>query len=237
MNLALSRDLILYKKNIRLTPRQRNLLIGTILGDGNLRFVRKNREASFIVDHSITQKDYVFWKYEIMREFVLTEPKELVRIYHKDKSRLLRSSRFSTISHSEFTSLYELFYRNKIKIIPVNIGEILKSPLSLAIWFMDDGNKNHQSVFLNTQQFTLGEQEILRSCLRDNFGLESTINKHWLYKEKQLYRIRLNTVSTKKLYDLIYDLVLPSMRYKFPSFPVTTLSVVNSDRIAISESL
>ncbi len=212
-------DLRLYKENLILSPIQKEFLIGAILGDGNLRFVNKNREVSFIVDHGVNQKNYVFWKYEIMRNWVLTEPKELTRMYHKDKTRNLKSFRFSTISHPVFTSLYNLFYKNGIKIIPDNIKDVLKSPFSLAVWLMDDGNKNHQAVFLNTQQFSKNEQEILRECLANNFGLETTINKHWVYKGKQLYRIRVDTKSTRKLYELVKDFLLPSMQYKFPSYP------------------
>ena len=221
-------DLRLYKENLILSPIQKEFLIGTILGDGNLRFVNKNREVSFIADHGINQKEYVFWKYEIMKNWVLTEPKELIRIYHKDKSRKLRSFRFSTISHPEFTSLYNLFYKNGVKIIPDNIKDILKSPFSLAVWLMDDGNKNHQAVFLNTQQFSKNEPEILRECLAHNFDLKTTINKHWVYNGKQLYRIRVDTKSTRKLYELVKDFLLPSMRYKFPLYP-------RNDLIAFSD--
>lgn len=209
----------LYKENLILSPTQKEFLVGTILGDGNLRFASRNRQANFIVDHGIKQKTYVFWKHEIMKNFVLTEPKELSRIYHKDKSIKLKSFRFSTISHPDFTSLYNLFYKNGVKIIPDNIKDILKSPFSFAIWFMDDGNKNHQAVFLNTQQFSKDEQRILRDCLYKNFGLETTLNKHWFYKGKQFYRIRISADSTKKLYSLIKDFLLPSMRYKFPLYP------------------
>lgn len=222
MNLATPRELKLYKESIQLSSYQKEFLIGTLLGDGNMRFVSRNRQASLVIDHSLAQKDYVFWKYNVMKNLVLTEPKELSRVYHKDKSRMLTSFRFSTISHSELTSWYNVFYQNGVKIIPQNIGKILISPLSLAVWFMDDGNKNHQAVFLNTQQFDLHEQDLLCKCLHSNFGLEASINKHWMYKRKQLYRIRINTESTKRLYNLIQNFMLSSMKYKFPSVPVTT---------------
>ncbi len=222
MKLVTPQELKIYKTSIQLNPLQKDFLIGTLLGDGNLRLVSKNIEASLTVDHSLKQKDYVIWKYQLMKNWVLTEPKEFHRIYHKDKSKELKSFRFSTISHPEFTALYNFFYKNGVKIIPENIGKFLISPFSLAIWLMDDGNKNHQAVFLNTQQFSKEEQEILRDCLSSNFGLTTKINKHWMYKGKQLYRIRVDTKSTRVLYEMVKDFLLPSMRYKFPLFPVTT---------------
>lgn len=219
MKFATAGELKEYKKSLKLISVQQDLLIGSLLGDGNLRFIRKNHEVSFIVDHSLKQKDYVMWKYRVMRDWVLTEPKTLIRVYHKDPQRNLTSIRFQTICHPEFTYWYKIFYRNGKKIVPENIKDILVSPLSLAIWFMDDGNKNHQAVFLNTQQFSLEEQKVLQECLLENFSLETTINKHWVYKRKQLYRIRVSTDSTKKLYYLIKDFLISSMRYKFPLYP------------------
>lgn len=213
------RELKIYKESLKLDSLQRNFVIGSLLGDGNLRFVGKNREASLIIDHGFNQKDYVLWKYQLLKNWVLTEPKSVNRIYHKDKERILTSFRFSTISHPEFTYWHNVFYNQGVKIIPKNIKDILVSPFSLAIWFMDDGNKNQQAVFLNTQQFSLEEQKVLQECLLKNFGLETTINKHWVYKGKQLYRIRVSTDSTKKMYLLVKDFLIPSMRYKFPLYP------------------
>ncbi len=222
MELASLQNLKSYKETLKLSSIQRDFLIGTILGDGNLRFMGRSTEASLTVDHSLRQRDYVLWKYQLMENLVLTEPKELNRIYHKDRSQTLKSLRFQTISHPEFTSLYNIFYRNGIKIIPLNIRNILRSPFSLAVWFMDDGNKNRNTVFLNTQQFGIAEQKVLMNCLKDNFELETTLNKHWLFKGKQFYRIRIVTKSMKRFYDLINDYLLTSMLYKIPFIPVTT---------------
>jgi len=210
------------KNSLRLNSIQRDLIVGSLLGDGNLRLMGRSIEASFVVDHSGRQKDYVLWKYEILKEFVNKEPRTVTRTYHKDTKRFLTSVRFQTLNHPEFTFWYEIFYQNGRKIIPENMGEILTSPLALAVWFMDDGNKNHQAIFLNTQQFQRNEQECLMKCLHDNFGLECTLNKHSVSKGKQLYRIRVDTRSTKVFSGLVKNHLLPSMRYKIPFVPVTT---------------
>lgn len=211
-----------YKRSLKLNDFQKQLMVGSMLGDGNLRIVGRNREAHFTVDHSEHQQAYVLWKYEVMREWVTTPPKVLTRVYHKDTHRVLTSLRFQTISHEEFSLWYKIFYRGGVKIIPENIRNILTSPVSLAVWVMDDGNKNYQAVFLNTQQFEKHEQERLMACLRENFGLQCTLNKHWFYKGKQLYRIRVDTKSTRVLHQLIGSYVLSSMTYKIPFVPVTT---------------
>lgn len=185
----------------------------------------RSTEASFALDHSEVQKEYVLWKYERLREWVTTEPKVLTRSYHKDRTRQLASFRFQTLSHPEFTHWYKLFYPNGVKAIPENVDDILVSPLSLAVWFMDDGNKNHKAVFLNTQQFQKTDQERLLSCLRKNFGLEGTLNKHSAYNGKQLYRIRVDTASTRRLSTLIGHYLLPSLKYKIPVCPRNDFSL------------
>ena len=127
------------------------MLVGSLLGDGCLRIIGRCKVPAFSVDHSEDQKDYVFWKYEKLKRWVATPPWREERIYHKDRSRKTISWRFQTLSDSAFSDLYDTFYKNRKKIIPESIGELLKnSPLALAIWLMDDGNKNHQAVFLNT---------------------------------------------------------------------------------------
>lgn len=218
-----------YKRSLQLSRIQQELLIGGLLGDGNLRIAGRNRHANFIVEHSMAQQEYVLWKYCLMKEWVLTEPKAVTRVYHKDSKRVLHSLRFLTISHPEFTKWHSAFYERKIKRIPKNIQEILISPLSLAIWLMDDGNKNHRALFLNTQQFCLEDQELLMYCLKSNFDLEATINRHSIYADKQFYRIRLTTAATEKLFAMTKDFLLPSMRYKFPLYPRNDLVVRPDD--------
>lgn len=208
-----------YKEELRLSENQRALVIGSILGDGNLRIPGRNKEANFIIDQGKAQKDYVFWKYKIMREWVLTPPKKVVRVYHKDRTRKTISWRFLTISHPEFTKFYQMFYRKGKKIIPESIKKLLNNPLTLAVWIMDDGTKSGESFFLNTQNFTRKEQEELIRCLKENFGIEGKINIHSYWKGKILYRIRINSISLEKFYKLVGSYILPQFRYKFPLYP------------------
>ena len=64
-----------------------------------------------------------------------------------------------------------------IKIVPVNIKQLLVDPIALAVWYLDDGTKrdNCNACRFATQSFSLNENELLVSCLKDNFGLVVTI--------------------------------------------------------------
>ncbi len=209
----------IYKKDLKLSSKQEALLIGSLLGDGNMRFSWQSKEANFIVDHSVSQKKYVFWKYKFFQDWCLNPPIKTHRLYHKNPKRKLESFRFFTVSHPELTKFYKLFYENGQKVIPPNIGEILTSPFSLAVWVMDDGSRNRKALFLNTQGFSVSQQKRLQNCLKTNFGLNSTINSHSYYKGRKYYRIRITTQDTQHLFNLVKEFLLSSMRYKFPPYP------------------
>jgi hypothetical protein len=209
-----------YKQRLVLRPEQHHLMVGLLLGDGNLRYPGRSHHANLTVDHGEVQKEYVWYKYELLKEWVLTPPSRVLRIYHKDPSRILGSWRFSTISHPAFTAYHRLFYRDGIKTIPDNIGDLVTHPLTLAVWLMDDGNKNKDVLFLSTESFSIQEQNRLRSCLWERFQIESTLNFHSQSNGQDLYRIRMTREGSKKAAELVAPYILPSLIYKFSAIPL-----------------
>ena len=105
------------------------------------------------------------------------------------------------------------FYKKKIKIIPQNIRDILKSNLSLAVWFMDDGNgyRKDDALRISTYAFGLEGNKLLKNCLRENFNLDVSLYKD--SKGWQIY-VPVGNGSAKKFRDLINPFVIPYMRYK-----------------------
>ena len=203
--------------NITLNKEERDIVLGSLLGDGCLRKMSRAHNPAFSVSHGEAQKDYVFWKYEKLRRLVNTPPWQEHRVYHKDRTRMLASWRFQTLSSEAFMEFYTLFYQNSRKNVPIELGNLLKgSPQALAVWLMDDGNKNYKAVFLNTQGFILEEQRFLCTVLREVFGLDTTVNKHSVYNDQQLYRVRINTESVRKLVHIVKPYILPQFRYKIP---------------------
>ena len=213
-------------RNIRksiLSKEEKAILIGSLLGDGCLRIMGKATVPAFSVSHSEKQKDYVFWKYRKLKRWIKTSPWREERTYHKDRSRKTFSWRFQTLSDKAFVELWETFYLKGKKVIPRNLASLLKdTPLALAVWLMDDGNRNLAAVFLNTQSFALQEQHELSKVLKEVYGLNVTVNKHSISNGEQLYRIRIDTESTRQLPRIIGRHLLPEFYYKIPSFPVTT---------------
>lgn len=200
-----SRWLREYKSKLYLSDIQKQVLVGTLLGDGSLKISPSGKSARLQICHSFDHEEYVLWKKSIFKEWVLSGPK-----YYKINNSLI----FRTVSHPEIYSLFKDFYPNKTKIVPKNILSLLKSNLSLAVWFMDDGNgyNNTEAYRLSTYAFGLDGTLLLQKCLYDNFGINSTLRKD--SKGYQIY-IPVTGGSASRFRELTYKYITSDMKYKF----------------------
>ena len=139
-----------------LTEKQQALIIGCLLGDGAMRC---KTNALLETNHAIKQKRYVDWKHKILCGLVTTSPKSRRAGYRRI------AYRFIARSLPVLTKIYRQFYRNGRKTIP---EDLVLHPLSLAVWFMDDGAKSYRAIYLNTQKFSKQEQKRLIKVLRNN---------------------------------------------------------------------
>jgi hypothetical protein len=179
---------------------QKSLIIGTILGDGYLRIVPGRKNAFLEINHSFSQKEYVDWKFEKLKNICNSGP-----ISRKGNGNRI-AYRFYTKQYPELTEIYNNFYKNGNKIVPDNLK---LDAISLSVWFMDDGSKCGKSNFyLNTQQFSKNNQIKLINYLKD-LGLNASLNK-----DKNYYRIRFLSSSINKLKELLKENLIPSMYYK-----------------------
>lgn len=203
-----------YKKSLELTPEQKDVLIGSILGDGNIRILKK--QAFLTISHSEKQLEYVWWKYKIFQNWVLTKPRKEIRKYYKNRTRNLTSWRWSTISHPVITDFYNLFYPKGYKEIPNSIDLLLSSPLVLAIWYMDDGSRKPygKGAFLHTQSFSIDNQIRLIRSLKKNFSIDARLSSAGLWQGKRLFRLYITAKSFLPFRNLIYPYIIPSLQYK-----------------------
>jgi hypothetical protein len=191
-----------------LTQLQKSLIIGSILGDGYIRIFPGRKDALLEINHSFSAKDYVDWKYEVLKNVSTSPPK-----MRKGNGRRF-AYRFYTKQLPEITDLLGIFYRDRKKVVP---DDLVFDRTILAVWYMDDGSRcGTNNFYLNTQQFSLADQEKLRAKL-ENLGLQTTLNK-----DKSYWRLRIRKSSVAALKQLIGDLLLPSMKYKIELNPVET---------------
>ena len=191
-----------------LTQLQRSIIIGSLLGDGYLRIVPGRKNALFEANHSFSQKEYVDWKFKMLKSICRSEPKMRMG----NGSRI--AYRFTTRQMPELTELHRIFYADGKKNTPYNLR---LDPMMLAVWFMDDGSRCRESdVYINTQQFSSPDQEKCRQMLAQ-FNIDSSLNK-----DKEYQRVRIKKHSILTLYRLISPNIISSMKYKLSHNPVET---------------
>lgn len=206
-------------KLLSFTSFQEKVLIGTLLGDACLLPNVHGKNYRLQIEHGSKQKAYVWWKYKIFQDWVLSKPKFQTSV---------RSWKFRTISHKEFTRWHRMFYRNGRKFIPENFKKFLNNPITLAVWFMDDGGKlisykRDRGLLLNIQQFTLKEVKFIQRVILNNFGLSST--RQW---NNSGYRLYFGSKSRDQFNKLISEFIHPSLGYKLLLNPVETCGHLNN---------
>lgn len=199
-----------YKKTLKLSKLQKEVLVGTLLGDGCLETQNNGRTYRLKVEHSLQQKDYVDWKYKVFKNWVLTEPKiREYSAYGLDRNNY----RFSTVSNGSLRFYAQQFYQNGKKIVPKLISKLL-TPLVLAVWFMDDGStKSHQHKALVIHSQSFSKFDLLRviKVLEDKFQIKSVLRKR---QDGSGYIIYLLSETIDKFISLVGEYILSSMKYK-----------------------
>ena len=201
------------KRDKALTPVQRSLIIGSLLGDGTMRTGKGAVNANFKVEQGLRQKEYTFWKYRILEDWVYTEPKLSVR-YDQEGRAYPKSWWFRTIRHPLLAEIYHRFYtqdgyRTGRKIVPKDIIDDLNA-LVLAVWIMDDGSYAKGSIDISTYSFQLPEIRLLQGVLEKNFSARMRY-----YKDRDKgYRMYCNKSETQRIVSTIYPYIVPSMMYK-----------------------
>ncbi len=197
-----------YKRHLRLTKRQREVIIGLILGDGHLETQNGGMTYRLKIEHSVVQKKYVDMLYAEFSEWVGTKP--VTRNKYSFGKKVV-SYGFSTYSSGQLRFYGQQFYRSGSKIIPPIIKKLI-SPLSLAVWFMDDGSKKspiHKSYVIHSLGFAKNDLKIIQRVLKEKFSLFVSIHRQY-----NGLRIYIPSESADKFKKLIEPYVIPSMRYK-----------------------
>lgn len=200
------------------TKRQREILIGILLGDGYLQKTGK-RNARLKLEHPEQQREYLFWKYEQLRNLMQDKPQRIER-YNPVWKRTYTYYRCQTHSMPLLGRYKRYFYDEQgRKRVPENIAQLLKSPLSLAVWFMDDGHYYPRDgvAYIYLPRYSEEDLKRLVTALEENFGLRPMVV--WKKGYPCLYFPRQET---EKLMALIKPWVLPCMKHKTPPDPVTT---------------
>jgi hypothetical protein len=175
---------------------QQSILIGSLLGDGHLTKPRSQYGGSaFVKNQCNAHLEYLQWHLQQFNSFPCSiHPGQTMvndKSYQRNTFYLGVSPFLSTLRKS--------WYPNGIKTIP---PDIQLTPLSIAIWYFDDGSnilKARRASFA-TYCFSRIELERLTSILHHQYQIACTINS------KNVINIRAS--SYKRLIDIVTPFML-----------------------------
>nr|YP_009710606.1 LAGLIDADG homing endonuclease [Amanita bisporigera]QFZ98554.1 LAGLIDADG homing endonuclease [Amanita bisporigera] len=190
-----------------------SVIIGSLLGYSYGEKHGEGTRLSFQQEDS--NMEYLMWFHKFFSERGYCshiKPKFEKRIGKKGK--IIYFYRLKTFTFTSFNWIREMFYKNGIKIVPLNIGEFL-TPLVLAIWIQDDGNRVSAGLQISTNCFTFQEVELLCKILNEKYQLSPKPQSAGVPNQ---YIIYFPKNSMNNLSKLVKPYMVPSMRYKLNSY-------------------
>ena len=138
----------------------------------SLEKATNNSNIRLRFDQSIIHSNYLYFLYELFKDYTLTPPKSTNRKSDKCTGKIYNSLIFKTRMLPCFNYLWDLFYKDRKKIIPFNIKDLL-TEVGLAFGIMDDGGVGSGGTLnLNTDTYTDNEIEFLMDAFTQNFNLK-----------------------------------------------------------------
>jgi recombination protein RecA len=207
-------DRVMVAEEHRLSDQQWQVVLGSLMGDGNLSPNRRGRSgARFRLGHGAKQLDYLEWKVSLLGNIGVS-----------------RRTNAQGAAFADFTPLPELGELQGV----VYMGDGKKhltwdylkalTPLALAIWYMDDGcftlrSKGLQKrteggsgrIEICVDAMSPGSRERLVDYLRDTHGLEVKIVTRGPRAQQVL---QFSTASSAAFQEIVAPYVHPSMEYK-----------------------
>lgn len=219
------KELINLKEGLKLSKRQREVLVGLLLGDGSLQTQDDGRTYRLVYSQGGERHmAYFTHAHSIFEGWVLAPPRSTTRVDEsgEGKKNLVRTREmqrtFATVSHGSLRFYGRSFYREGKKVVPKGIGRLLTAR-GLAFWYMDDGSiksKQSKGVILNTHSFELPEVRLLCEQLESRFGLIATPRQQRTRAGIVSHQIHISGHSYERLGEIILPHLLPEMAYKFP---------------------
>lgn len=199
-----------------MNERERNIVIGCILGDGFLQMTGK-KNARLRLEHSLAQKKYLAWKWAELKRYMQDRPKQMTRFNPVGK-KTYNYIRCQSHSSLLLGKLRAQFYNGTRKHIPMNIKKML-NPLALAVWFMDDGYyyARDKTAYIYLSRLTARDIKVLQETLAERFDLHPKLEVK--QKKNGAMNFKFSVGESNTLIHIIAPHVIKSMRYKIGEEP------------------
>jgi len=207
-------DRVMVAEQQRLGEQQLQLILGSLMGDGNLSPNRRGRFGTrFRMGHGAKQAAYLDWKVSLLGNILHSRTVNAKGAVFADFTPL-----------PELSELREAVYFGDGK--KHLTWDYLKSltPLALAVWYMDDGCFTHRSkgvqertaggtgrIEIVVDAMSPGSRDRLTRYMRDTYGLDIKLRFRGTRKQSALI---FSTAASEKFQKLIAPYVHPSMEYK-----------------------
>ena len=200
-----------------LNQEQKDVIVGSLLGDGNLQSLTKGKTWRYRAIQQANHKEYIQYKYNVLEplcgigpiyEEVLDKPSNTYTYRYSFNTRVSPCLKHYANLFYSFNPETGRFVKN----IPKTIQQIL-TPRALAICYQDDGGlkwKGHgKAGRLFVEAFT--QDEILRliKAINSLYAIKTTIVPH-----NKSFRIYIPESSALDFYELIRPYMVPCMLYK-----------------------
>jgi recombination protein RecA len=197
-----------------LSDQQVQVILGSLMGDGNLSPNRRGRTGTrFRLGHGAKQAAYLDWKVSLLGNIRCTRTTNAKRAVFADFTPL-----------PELAELHDaVYFGDGKKHLSWDYLKAL-TPLALAIWYMDDGcftvrSKGVQErtqggsgrIDICVEALSPGTRDRLLQYLRDTHGMDVKLFTRGL---RQNAILQFTTASTAKFQKLVAPYVHPSMEYK-----------------------
>lgn len=196
-------------KHTPLSKNVKDIILGSVLGDGSLKLHPDYANARFAFRHSEKQSDYFWWKVNQLKEI---SGKKFAWRQTKDGKDGWGTVKYQFCSRAlpALTEIFELTHPKKKFLIRRKWLNLL-TPLSLAIWWQDDGSiiSNGRKGVLCTDGFSELEVKRLQQYLKVVWGIHVTVGPG----TKERNRFRLWFGSTKQLQSFL-RIIIPHIAVK-----------------------
>lgn len=182
-----------------LSNQAKEIILGSLLGDGSLKINENYNNARFSFRHSIKQKEYFFWKTNALKE--ISGKKDW---WEQNDGKL----RYQSSALEALTEIHKLVCKkNQLHIKRKWLN--LLTPMSLAIWWMDDGSlvKNSRQGVFCTDGFDLKAQQTLALYLQTVWKISVKIGK--TKKQGGYYRLWIRSTENLKNF---FRIILPFVK-------------------------
>lgn len=203
---------------ISLTDEQTQYIIGHTLGDGFIRLQKSGFGASFKFSQKADKREYVERSRLVLSPYI-----SKIIDDEANGKRLFPAYGFVTSSSTNLAFLHDDFYDFNLKdhLNDPNYkypkSHIFKNltPLSLALWYQDDGSLSFSDEIISISCFFKHfDYKEMCEILSDKFGLNFDFKKNPSSVVTSLIIRGAN--SRKKFFNLIYPHIHPIMSYKLP---------------------